>query len=695
VPRDRLTSIVLVDTIARRNPRTDVLHLEVLMTRTATCTRLAAIAATAGLMLAGAATASAASSTTVPQGVDAAALPGSSPFGNTPANTPETVSFVMNERNKGRLEAQVESGIGHYVSVSGFAAQYGADPSAIAQLRAYLSTFGITTTRYADDVDVVAKGTAGEFDKALSVQQHQYRVPAVRAHGGRRGIPAQTVHGAAQSPRLPSSFGRDVLAILGLSNYAPFTSDAVHAGVTRKPSASVSPSDCEALAGLPEGCNEPADFASRYGLNPLYADGAAGQGQTVAIVTLAALDPGAPQYFWKNIAKLPSSGRTLTVDNVDGGPGAPSDVSGSGETDLDAEQSGSLAPDANVIVYQAPNTDSGFADAFFSAASANVADTVSASWGESETAVAAGVASGTETPAYEAAFDEAFLEFAAQGQSGFVSSGDAAAYDAQDDLGTTNLSVDTPGDSPYITSSGGTTLPWSGQAENPETGQSAFASNSAQRIWGWDYLWNWFVKTGQGPLTTAAEANVAGGGGGFSVDYPTPSYQHGVSGTSSFDAVPYMTPTDYGDVDGITEPQAFSFDPTPGVISGHDSGRAEPDVSADADPFSGYLLYEPSAATASPAAPPLQGGWGGTSFVAPQFNGSTAVIDSYVGHRVGLWNPSVYAAATGKGSPVTPLDQTGTDNDNIYYTGRPGTVYNAGAGLGYPNLSKLARVVGR
>jgi len=82
---------------------------------------------------------------------------------------------------------------------------------------------------------------------------------------------------------------------------------------------------------------------------------------------------------------------------------APSDASGTGETDLDAEQSGALAPDANVIVYQAPNTDPGFADAFFTAASQNLAGSVSASWGESETYLSAAIASGVESPAYMAA----------------------------------------------------------------------------------------------------------------------------------------------------------------------------------------------------------------------------------------------------------------------------------------------------
>ncbi len=31
-----------------------------------------------------------------------------------------------------------------------------------------------------------------------------------------------------------------------------------------------------------------------------------------------------------------------------------------------------------------------------------------------------------------------------------------------------------------------------------------------------------------------------------------------------------------------------------------------------------------------------------------------------------------------------------TSNDNLYFTGVPGTHYNEGAGLGYPNLAELA-----
>ena len=395
---------------------------------------------------------------------------------------------------------------------------------------------------------------------------------------------------------------------------------------------------------------------------------------------------GAPQYFWSNIAHVNRTG-SFTVENIDGGPGAPSDASGTGETDLDLEQSGSLAPGANVIDYQAPNTDPGFADAFFTAASQNVASTISTSWGESETLLEALILAGQEASTYNAAFDEAFLEMAIQGQSGFDASGDAGAYNASRDIGTTNLSVLTNSDSPYITAAGGTTLPWTGSLTGADG--TATVTVPSQRAWGWDYLWQAFATVTGTPLATQAESMVAGGGGGFSTIEPTPSYQQGVPGTHNFHAVQYLTPTDYQTIaPGLVEPTAWNFNPTPSVTTGYGNGRANPDVSTDADPFSGYLLYEPSFAAIGE--PVLQGGWGGTSFVAPQLNGSTAVIDSYLGHRVGLWNPSIYTAALGGNSPFTPLSTASTSNDNIYYTGNPGEPYNEGVGLGYPNLTELA-----
>jgi kumamolisin len=623
----------------------------------------------------------------VASGIDVAKLPGATVFGNTSASTPETVSFILRERNHSILQANVINGVTKYLSVGQFASTYGQTPANVAALTSYLAHYGIQTTVYADNVDVSATGTAGEFDSALGVTQNQYHVPALPRASGRAGIPAQDVHGTAQAPLLPYRLSNFVLAILGLTNYAPFGSHAAHVNTSLVKPLKGNSNSCLALAGLPNGCNLPSNFAANYGLNGLYNNGANGSGQTLAIVTLAAVDPGAPQYFWSNIAHIPGTGRTFTVQNIDGGPSAPSDASGTGETDLDLEQSGALAPGANVIDYQAPNTDPGFADAFFTAASQNTADTVSTSWGESETILQSLILAGQEASTYNAAFDEAFLELAIQGQSAFDASGDAGAYDASSDLGTTNLSVDTNPDSPYITATGGTTLPWTGTITGPDG--SATVTVSSQRIWGWDYLWPAMAKITGVTELQAAEANIGGSGGGFSVLAPTPQYQEPVPGTQSFHAVQYLTPTDYETiVVGLVEPTAWTLNPTPGVTSSSGSGRAVPDVSADADPYSGYLLYEPSFAAVSQ--PVLQGGWGGTSFVAPQMNGSTAVIDSALGHRVGFWNPTIYAVANSSGSPFNPLDTAGTSNDNLFYTGNPGEPYNPGVGLGIPNLTALS-----
>jgi kumamolisin len=644
-------------------------------------------AGTVVVPLAGASAASASgpnSPTGVASGISAATMPGATVFGDTPTDTPVTVSFVLKEQHISSLEAQVESGIPRdgYLSVSRFAAEYGQPASNINALTSYLAGFGIKTDVYADDVNVVATGTAGDFDNALTITEENVHVPQQAGFGGFGPIRAQDVYSNKQEPLLPYRLASFVTAILGLSNYGPFVSDIAKPSSYDKAQGSSSNS-CVAEFGLSNGCHLPSYFAKTYNLQPLYAH-ADGGGQTVGIVTLAAVDSGAPEYFWSNIADVNRTG-SFTVDNVDNGPGAASAASGSSETDLDIEQSGALAPGANVIDYQAPNTDYGFADGFFTAASQNLATGVSASWGESETVIEAAIRSGEEAAGYVQAFDEAFLEMAAQGQSAFTSSADAGAYTASQDLGTTNLSADTPADSPYITACGGTTLPGTTYLSGPDG--TATATTTAQRIWGWDYLWAPIAQITGETLAEVAESTVVGSGGGFSVDEPTPSYQRGVSGTNDFHAVEYLTPTDYTQVaPGLTEPIEWNFNATPSVTFGIGSGRAVPDLATNADPQTGYLVYGASVGGLNE--------YGGTSFVDPQMNASAAVIASYLGHRIGFWNPAMYHAVAGGYNAFTQINTVGTSSDNIYYTGNPGQPYNEGIGLGLPNLASLANVFG-
>jgi kumamolisin len=628
--------------------------------------------------------AAATTNTPVPTGIDVPSIPGATVFGSVSASTKETVSFIMKEQNEQALESQVTSGVKSYLSVSQFAAKYGASASAISALSSYLAKYGIKTSVYADDIDVVATGTAGDFDSALTVHQAEYSVPAQTGFGQLNTVPAQTVYTNTNTPLLPASLAGTVSTILGLTNYNPFVNQVARPQALKAQAAAGGTvnATCVADFGLPNGCHLPADFAKMYNLDPLYGR-ANGSGQTLAIVTLAKPDPGAPQYFWANISHTTRTG-TYTEVSVDGGAPGPSGAVGSDESDLDIEQSGALAPGANVISYEAPNTDFGFVDGLAAAASANIASTVSTSWGQSETNLEASVLSGIDSPAILTAFDEVFLEMAIQGQSMFVASGDSGAYAASRDLGTTNLSVQNPSDSPFDTAAGGSTLPWSGTFTGPDG--SATVNVPAQRIWGWDYLWKPIAQVDGVSEATVAEGLVVGSTGGFSVLEHSPAYQSLVAGTRSFDAVQYLTPVDPETiVPGLTEPVAWTFNPNPPVTFGaSNGGRAIPDVSADADPETGYLVYGASAGGLNE--------YGGTSFVAPQLNGATAVIDSYVGHRVGFWNPVIYAAQGNNDGLFTNLNGIGTSNDNIYYTGSLTGQYNPGVGLGLPNLAKIADI---
>ena len=623
---------------------------------------------------AGAATAHSAK-VAVPQGVGgAAAMTPTGVF--TPGSTRETVGFVLKARNTSQLENSVEEGMpGGFLSVPQFAAAYGQPSANIGALQKYLAGFGIATTSDADGLDVTATGTADQFNSALTVQQQQFTVPAVPARGGQAARPAMTIHGTTDEPLLPANLGSFVLSILGLTNYPTFSSTAVR---TPALAAGVKP------AATQTGNLTPADFAKQYNLDPLYKEGAEGQHQTIGIVTLASVDPATPEFFWSKILDIPTKADRISLVNVDGGSGPVTDANGSGETTLDVEQSGALAPQANIVVYQAPNTDFGFVDGFYDAASQNVAGSVSASWGSSETEIQAEVDAGTESDAYAVSFDDAFLEMAAQGQSAFVSAGDFGAYTAFEDLGTTNISAGNPDSSPWITTAGGTTLP----GTIPLTATDS-ATITAQRTWGWDWLWPHFADFGAPSEANFAETEgVSGGGGGFSTMEPTPAYQQLIPSAHQFSAVEYLTPTDVQSVaPGLSEPTAFDFNPAPEVQTGTGTGRATPDVSADADPFTGYELYF----TFNNVTATLEDGWGGTSFVAPQLNGSTAVIDSLLGHRVGFWNPTIYKLAVGTNSPFTPLDTASANNDDLFFTGTAGHKYNVGSGLGTPNLAALAR----
>jgi kumamolisin len=119
-------------------------------------------------------------------------------------------------------------------------------------------------------------------------------------------------------------------------------------------------------------------------------------------------------------------------------------------------------------------------------------------------------------------------------------------------------------------------------------------------------------------------------------------------------------------------------------------GRNVPDISFNADPDTGYVLYY----TSDQDGFAVDQFFGGTSFVAPQLAGVSALLGQYVGgHRIGLLNYPLYALAlTGQAyrNPGAPLHAI-TSGNNWFYQGRNG--YSPAAGLGTLDVWNFAQIL--
>jgi kumamolisin len=649
--------------------------------------------------------------------LDSGILKGESPLGTTAKSTPMRISILLNVRHLATLEKRVSGGYyrpGRFLSEHAFADRYGQRSALVKGFVAYLEKHGLKATAYRDRLNIAVEGTAGQIDSTFGVTLKDFRLPAAEGHDGRPGRAAQVVHGTAQPASLPARFAKATLAVLGLTSYhGAFTSNAV-------PARAQTPHANSSASGPPRGQLTPKDFLDLYHGKKLQRAARGGAGQTIGIVTLATLPVKDAYSFWRQL-HIKVAPDKVSVRNIDGGSGPISYDAGSDETVLDVEQSGAIAPRAKVVVYQAPNTDAGFSDAFFAAVSDNKADSFSTSWGDSETFYQALISVGHEPTTYAATVDVPLLEAGAQGQATFVAAGDAGAYDASDDVGSANLSVDVDAESPYTTAGGGTTLSF---AQDPQRdalpdGRMLTIKIPRERAWGWDYLvpeYREFNAINGTHLTEQQWAleNVVGGGGGESEFSALPSYQRSFPGITSDAATENLTPIDPATTfPGLPTlpfslPSTWAVHLTPATVSGivNGSHRLVPDLSTDADPQTGYGIYTKL------YGPIFGSDWvqfGGTSFVAPQLNGTSALIQAEAGGRVGLWNPAIYRFARSAHSPFTSLNAQGSigqttvqhtpggpvytvpGNNNMYWTGRPGTRFNMAVGLGIPNLTELGR----
>jgi subtilase family serine protease len=607
------------------------------------------------------------------------------PTHNTPAaqdlgavdSAPLTVTVLLKFRNQPDLEKLVASlytegspGFHQFLTTAQFHQRFAPSQATIDEATAYFNKAGLSVKVEAGRLLKVT-GPSAAVQKAFNVALHQFEVSS------RGAAPAYRFHAPVGSASISSApVAANVVAIVGLDNRPHYAPQSTHATATSLQRAA--PAAATAARGNSPGNWTVTDLAKYYNVTPLYNQGFHGEGKTVGIVTLASFTPSDAFTYWSNVGLTVDPNR-LTVVNIDGGPGAPSDVSGSGETTLDVEQSGGLAPAAKIVVYQAPNTDQAFVDAFAQAADDNIADTISVSWGEWEWFETQSPVNNNSVNALQA-FNSVFLQSAVQGQSMFAAAGDNGAYDGNRPYPAADgysavLSVDSPGSSAWITSAGGTTLP--GTQTYTVNGAPFPITLPVEQAWSWNYLTGLCAALGYDPVSCGIYPT--GGGGGVSSYIPLPSYQKGLAGLQvtqpgqSFIDYTVSPPVDYVDL-----PTGYA-------------GRNTPDVSMNADPETGYVIDYTSDQTGYG----VISYYGGTSFVAPQLNGITALMSQKAGGRLGLLNFPLYklarnpASYTGARAPLRDI----TAGDNWFYTGVPG--YDDATGIGTINVANLARALAR
>ena len=576
----------------------------------------------------------------------------------------KSITISLAVRNKAALDAAVaavadpkNANFRKFITPAQFAATYGQTPAAVAQVVSYLQSKGFTITQvHANNLLISARATNAQIAAAFGSPVHTY------------ALGASTWQAPAAKPVMPAAISAIATGVTGLSTRSSFHSHAAaipHAGALAGDAVQPTVVPNGAIATDTPGSYTVGDVAAKYNVNPLYAKGLTGAGKTIGIATLAGYNQSDAFAYWDAVGLTVDPNRITDVA-VDGGPLAKDGPGseGAGETTLDVEQSGGLAPGANMRVYLAPNTDSGFIDVFAQAIDENQVDVLSVSWGAPEI---------FNDDATLATYDAIFEQAALQGIPVIAAAGDAGAYDINRDYTypdcTTLLDVDFPASDPNVLAAGGTTL--------PNTFQHKYGpvTVATERAWGWDYMKNYIV-TYYGNALYYADYFAVGGGGGVSVDFLKPSYQAGIAGTAtSASAQSLLCSPAFLGAPGT---QYIDLVDMPAGVA----GRNLPDVSLNADPYSGYLVY--------------QGGWGsgsgGTSFVAPQLNGILTLISSGLPGRVGPINPQLYAAFKAKGYAAGSPFKAITAGDNEFY--KSTASYNPSTGLGSLDVAALATALG-
>ncbi|MFP5226749.1 MAG: FG-GAP-like repeat-containing protein [Acidobacteriota bacterium] len=382
-----------------------------------------------------------------------------------PLGQPMHVSIVLPLRNEAALDSLIarlydpsSPDFHHFLTVDQFTQQFGPTAQDYQAVVAFAQANGLTVSgTAANHLVVPLSGTVDQIETAFNVRMNVYQHPTED----------RTFYSPDREPSLNLSV--PVAAISGLDNYA------LPQPMVIPPSAN-QPMIANVTGSGPGGSYLGSDMrAAYYGGTTLD-----GNGQAVGLFEFDGYNLSDVNSTFSNAGQT----YNVPINNVllDGATGAPTagNTNAEGEVVLDIAQAIGMAPGlSQVRVYIGTNA----VDILNSMASENIAKQISCSWSWS--------------PANPASADPIFKEFAAQGQSFFVASGDAGAFD---------LAISPyfyPQEDAYTTAVGGTHL----------------TTTAAGGAWSAETAWN---------------STPYGSGGGVSPDnIAIPSWQSGLASTAN------------------------------------------------------------------------------------------------------------------------------------------------------------------
>lgn len=511
------------------------------------------------------------------------------------------------------------SAYGHYLSPARFRFRFGPTAAQTAAVEAWARSAGLTVTGTTPHY-VAVTGTAPQVSSALDTSIHAYGDQSVTSE-----------YAPAGGMSVPASLGSDVTTVTGLDRSA---SQGEAAATQRTAGAHVDaakPGAAPAAAGgftcsnwwgqhvsaiPPAGgrtgapdavCGyTPQQLRSAYGIGP-----GSGRGATIAIVldgSLPTMAADADRFFAAHHVPGLAAGQ-FTVNT---GPGFAASCDGQADTPeepLDVETAHIIAPAAKIVYVAADctantlldNGQQGLLDAETRVVDQHLGDVATESYSVSETQF---------SPATAAAWTQVFEQGAAEGIGFDFDSGDGGDLTGQGAGGGTAVTF--PASDPWATAVGGTAL---------QIGRTGAVTGEL----GWGDTGDQENPGGTGYAQPLPGTFEQGSTGGRSTLFPEPAYQQGV--------VPA----------GLSTDQRTKS-----------AGREVPDVSADADPVTGWLI-----GYTSPGSSYGQVLEGGTSGASPIVAALEADAKPAAGHAIGFANPLLYRLRHSAGirdiiAPATP-----------------------------------------